>query len=195
MLKISRVSETGRYKVYIMGVLLNMDLDTDLGASKKVYIRIENINLNRTFGKAGVAVTYWIDKSYSETFKHSSDRLPKGQISDLVVFYPDDQSLGEEVELPTYFEFDLKKPVQIKVPIYETKEVPEEVPYVSFDNFGRKVTRYKTITRKVKDKIGEKNDVSQVLDFSIESHLLSWCYGQIKAQLGTKLPIELLEDD
>lgn len=172
-----------------------MDLDTDLGSSKKVYVRIENINLNRTFGKVGVAVTYWVDKSYSDTFKNSEDRFPKGQISNLVVFYENEESLGEELELPTYFEFNLTKPLQIKVPIYETKEVPEEVPYVGFDNLGRKVTRYRTVVRQVKDKIGEKNDVTQVLDLDIESHLLSWCYGQIKAQIGKQLPIELLEDN
>ena len=61
-----------------MGVLLNMDLDTDLGSSKKVYVRIENINLNRTFGKVGVAVTYWIDQEYSNLFKNSEDRNCKG---------------------------------------------------------------------------------------------------------------------
>lgn len=178
-----------------MGVLLNMDLDTDLGSSKKVYVRIENINLNRTFGKVGVAVTYWVDQSYSEAFKHSEGRFPKGQISNLIVFYENEESLGDEIELPTYFEFDLTKPLQVKVPIYEVREVPEEIPYVSFDNLGRKVTKYRTVVRKVKDKIGEKDDVTQVFDIDIESHLLSWCYGQIKAQLGKKLPVELLEDN
>ena len=177
-----------------MGVLLNMDLDTDLGSSKKVYVRIENINLNRTFGKVGVAVTYWIDQEYSNLFKNSEDRNCKGQISNLVIYYPNPDHLGEEIELPTYFEFNLTKPLLVKIPIYETKEIPEEIPYVSFDNLGRKVTKYRTVTRTIKNKVGEKEDISQVLDIDIESHLLSWCYGQVKAQLGQKLPIELLKD-
>ena len=54
-----------------MGVLLKADLDTNLGSTKEIYIRIENINLNRTFGRVKVAVTYWIDQDHSEVFKHS----------------------------------------------------------------------------------------------------------------------------
>ena len=178
-----------------MGVLMSMDLDTDLGSSKEVYFRIENINLNRTIGKVGVAVTYWINQEYSETFKRSLDRNPKGQISDLVVLYADDNSIGEEIKLPTFFEFYLTKPVTIKVPIYEVQEVPEEIPYVSFDQLGRKITKYRTVIRKEKTKIGEKNDLTQVLDPDIESNLVSWCYGQVKAELAKYVPVEQLVDD
>lgn len=178
-----------------MGVLLNMDLDTNLGASKQVYFRIENISLNRTFGKVGVAVTYWIDQSYSDSFKHSLDRNPRGLISNLIVFYKDETDIGEEIELPTFFEFDLSSPQQVKIPIYEIKEVPEEIPYISFDELGRKITKYRTVTRKIKEQVGEKTDITQVLDLDIENNLVSWCYGQVKAQLANLLPADLLEDD
>lgn len=174
---------------------MSMDLDTDLGSSKEVYFRIENINLNRTIGKVGVAITYWINQEYSENFKHSLDRIPKGQISNLVVLYSDDRSLGEEIELPTFFEFNLTKPLTIKIPIYETKEIPEEVPYVSFDQLGRKITKYRTVIRKEKIQVGEKNDITQVLDPDIESSLVSWCYGQVKAKLAEYLPADLLIDE
>lgn len=177
-----------------MGVLMNMDLDTDLGSSKKVYIRIENINLNRTFGKVGVAVTYWIDQTFSDTFKHSQDRNPRGQITNRVIYYEDETSDGIELELPTFFEFNLTSPQIVKVPIYEVKEIQEEIPYVSFDTLGRKITKYRTITRKVKDKVGEKEDITQVLDPDIETNLLSWCYGQIKAELGKTISVDLLEN-
>ena len=180
-----------------MGVLLKGDLDTNLGSSKKIYIRIENINLNRTLGRVKVAVTYWIDQTYSDIFKHSENRHPKGVISNKIILYGeqiDESGLGREVDLPTYFEFNLTRPEKIKLPIYETKEVTEEVPYVSFDDMGRRRTAYRTVTRKINEKVGEKEDVTQVLDFDIEKTLISWCYGQIKAQLGNYIPIELLED-
>lgn len=177
-----------------MGVLLKADLDTNLGSTKEIYIRIENINLNRTFGRVKVAVTYWIDQDHSEVFKHSEDRHPVGQISNTIVLYDEENSLGEEVELPTVFEFDLKKPEKIKIPIYETREVAEEVPYIRFDDLGRKQTAFRTVKHNVKEKIGEKEDITQVLDFDIEKTLIAWCYGQIKAQLGKSVPIELLED-
>lgn len=180
-----------------MGVVLKADLDTNLGSSKKIYIRIENINLNRTLGRVKVAVTYWVDQEHSELFKHSLDRHPKGSISNKVILYGEQEnedSLGREIDLPTYFEFDLSRPQKVMHPIYETKEVREEVPYVSFDELGRRKTAYRTVTHNVREKVGEKEDVTQVLDFDIEKTLISWCYGQIKAQLSNYVPVELLED-
>lgn len=180
-----------------MGVVLKADLDTDLGSSKNIYIRIENINLNRTLGRVKVAVTYWIDQEYSNNFKHSKDRHPKGSISNKIILYGEQEgedNLGTEIDLPTYFEFDLSKPQKVMHPIYETKEVTEEVPYVSFDELGRRKTNYRTVTHRIREKVGEKEDITQVLDFDIEKTLISWCYGQIKAQLGNYVPVELLED-
>lgn len=180
-----------------MGLIIHSDLDTNLGASEKVYIRIENLTLNRTFGKVKVAVSYWIDQDHSEIFKHSLERCPKGQISNKIIFYPDEteDSLGEEITLPVLFELNLTKPKTVYIPIYETKTVTEEVPYISFDELGRRSTAYRTVTRNVKEKVGEKPDVTQVLDFDIEKTLISWCYGQIKAHLAELIPADLLEDN
>lgn len=177
-----------------MGVVLNLDLDTNLGASRKVYFRIENINLNRTFGKVKVAVTYWVSQEYCEALKHSTSRNPLGQISNLIVYYENDEDLGREIKLPTYFEFDLTKPQKVMIPIYAEKEIAEEIPYVAFDEAGRRTTKYRTVVHKIKNKIGEKEDLTQVLDLNIETNLVSWCYGQIKASLSNLLPPEKLED-
>jgi len=177
-----------------MGVVLNSSIDTNLGSSDKIYLRIENINLNRTFGKVTVAVTYWINQSYSETFKHSTSRYPKGQILNNVIYYGDDDIEGEEITLPVLFEFDLTTPKKIMVPLYKIEEVSEEVPYIKFDDLGRKTVAYRTVHHTVKTKIGEKEDITQVLDFNIEKTLISWCYGQIKAQLAEIIPIDILLD-
>ena len=178
-----------------MGLAIKADLDTDLGSSKKVYVRIENINLNRTFGRVKIGVTYWVDQKYSEVFKHSEDRHPQGQISDLVVFYENEDSVGQEINLPTFFEFDLARPIRTVFPIYETKEISEEVPYVKFDELGRRVVDFRTVSKIIKQKVGEKEDITQVLDFDIEKTLISWCYGQVKAQLAKIIPGDLLEDN
>jgi len=175
-----------------MGVVLRGNLDTNLGSSKGIYIRIENINLNRTFGKVKVAVTYWIEQEYSNLFKHSTSRHPEGQIINKVFW--ENEGEEQELELPLLFEFDLTKPEQIKIPIYKLETVSEEVPYLRFDELGRRQTAYRTVQRQVKTKVGEKNDITQVLDFDIEKTLISWCYGQIKAQLAKIVPIEFLED-
>lgn len=176
-----------------MGVVLRGNLDTNLGSSKGIYIRIENINLNRTFGKVKVAVTYWVEQSYSDSFKHSTSRHPEGQIINKV-FWEDSEGEEHELELPLLFEFDLTKPERVKIPIYTIETVTEEVPYLRFDELGRRQTAYRSVKRQVKTKVGEKDDITQVLDFDIEKTLISWCYGQVKAQLAKIVPGEFLED-
>lgn len=177
-----------------MGLRVRADLETSLGPSKNVYVRVENINLNRTFGKIKVAVTYWIDKESSEDFKHSEERYPENQISNHIVHYRSKNDLGQELYLPVVFEFDMHRPVKIMVPIFEEREYTAEVPYVSFDAMGRRQTKYKTQKFTESVKKGEREDTQQVLDLDIEHNLVSWCYGQVKAELSKSLPVELIED-
>lgn len=178
-----------------MGLVIKADLETDLGASKNVYARVENINLNRTFGKIKVAVSYWIDKASSEDLKHTEDRNPETQISTHVLYHGKSNDLGLELDLPVVFEFDMYKPLKVMVPEYAIREYTNEVPYVSFDSRGRKQTKYKTQKFTENIKVGEREDIHQVLDLSIEHNLVSWCYGQIRAKLGELVPVELIEDD
>jgi len=178
-----------------MGLRLNIDLDTTAGPSKEVYVKIENIQLNRTFGKVNVGLTYWMSKEISDAVQdNSQSHFPKGQVGDKVIYYEDKYDEGKEISLPTYLSFDMKKPVQIKIPIYEEKTHSEEVPYVGFDENGDEITKWRTekVTEKVL--IGERLDVIQVIDLDIESRLLSWCYGQVTAALGKVLPIENIEN-
>lgn len=177
-----------------MGLKLKLDLETNLGPSKEVYSRIENINLNRTFGKVKVALTYWIDQESSKEEKHSQDRDPKNQIGTKVVYYRKLGDLGTEIDLPVVFEFDMNKPVKSMVPIYEEKKYTSEVPYVSFDSRGRRQTKYRTQEFTEMVKVGEREDIRQVLDLSIESNLVSWCYGQVTAKLGEIFPVESIEN-
>ena len=149
-----------------MGLRVRADLETSLGPSKNVYVRVENINLNRTFGKIKVAVTYWIDKESSEDFKHSEERYPENQISNHIVYYRSKNDLGQELYLPVVFEFDM----------------------------CRRQTKYKTQKFTESVKKGEREDTQQVLDLDIEHNLVSWCYGQVKAELSKSLPVELIED-
>ena len=177
-----------------MGLRLKTDLETTLGPSKNVYVRVENINLNRTFGKIKAAVTYWIDRESSVDFKYSEDRNPENQISNHIIYYRNSSDLGQEINLPVVFEFDMHKPVKIKVPVYEEREYTAEVPYVSFDAKGRRQTKYKTQKFTESIKKGEREDTQQVLDLNIETNLVSWVYGQVKAKLSLYLPVDLIED-
>ena len=59
---------------------------------------------------------------------------------------------------------------------------------------GRRQTKYKTQKFTESVKKGEREDTQQVLDLDIEHNLVSWCYGQVKAELSKSLPVELIED-
>lgn len=177
-----------------MGLRIKTDLETNLGPSKNVYVRVENINLNRTFGKIKVAVTYWMDRESSVDFKYSESRNPENQISNHIIYYRSKSDLGQEIYLPTVFEFDMYQPKKVMVPIVEEREYTAEVPYVSFDSRGRRQTKYKTQKFIETIKKGEREDTQQVLDLNIEHTLVSWCYGQVKAELSKSLPVELIEN-
>lgn len=93
-----------------MGLRLAMDLDTNLGNSQDVYVRIENINVNKTFRRIQVATTLWLSKSTSDLSKEEGSPLvPFGLIDKHVVSYEDivNNPLGTELDLPVFFEFDL----------------------------------------------------------------------------------------
>lgn len=179
-----------------MGLKLQADLDTDLGSSKETYVRIDNINLNRIYRTVGVAVTYWLNKKASDTArKKNTTKLSKGLVQNRVIYYETKDSIGTEIELPTYFKFDMTNPQEIEVPVYEDVPVDVEVPYIGFDKRGRRITKYRTETKLEKRQIGTRKDISQVLDLDIEKGLVSWCYGQVKAALGKYLPVEIIKDN
>lgn len=178
-----------------MGLKLQVDLDTSLGSSNKVYLRIDNINLNRVFRTVKVAVTYWYDKSFADASrKKVKSGFSKGLIENKVVLYTTEDSLGTELELPTHFEFSMTNPEEVEVPVYEDVPVDVEVPYIGFDKQGRRVTKYRTETKLERHQIGTRKDTNQVLDLDIETGLVSWCYGQIKAILGKQIPVEFLKE-
>lgn len=92
-----------------MGIRIALDLDTDLGNSREVYVKIETLNINRVTNTLGIGVTLWLLKKYSDKARKGDSILPFGQICSTVILYREgsDDPLGEQIELPTYIECEL----------------------------------------------------------------------------------------
>lgn len=177
-----------------MGLKLNIDTDTALGQTKELYIRIESITVHRTFGKVTVAITAWKSKKDSDISKDSRGQKVQGLIGNKIVYYETEGSLGQEVEIPSVFSFDTVRPKKIVIPVFDIRETFEEIPYKDVDEEGNWITCYKTEKTVERVQIGEKEEITQVLDLRVEDNLLSWSYGQIKAKLAELVPVSVIED-
>lgn len=177
-----------------MGLKLNVDIDTALGQTKELYIRIESITVHRTFGRVTVAITAWKSKKDSDISKNSRGEKVQGLVGNKIVYYEIEDSLGQEVMIPSVISFDTTKPRRVVVPVFEDRESFEEVPYKDVDEEGNWITCYKTEKTVERVQIGEREEITQELDLRVEDNLLSWSYGQVKAKLAEIVPIGLIED-
>lgn len=177
-----------------MGLQIKVDMDTAVGATPSIYLRVESINIHRVFGKITVGITVWDSKESSDENKSSLGKEVKGLVGNKVVYYRHDGDLGTEVSFPTIYQFNVLKPKRVRIPVFEEVVRFEEVPYKDVDEDGNWITCYKTEKVVEREKVGEREDITQVLDLRIEKNLLSWCYGQLKASLGEIFPIEYIED-
>ena len=179
-----------------MGLLIKAPLDTTQGSVEKAYIRVESIQINRTTGIVRVAVTLWASKEDSDDSRKDIKFIPVNQIGNKIRIYKERyRDSGKDIEIPTYFIFSSKKPRIVRIPVYEEVEIPEEIPYLTFDDDGSSRIDYRTEYIKEKKIIGYQDDVNQDVSLDFESGLLSWIYGQIKSELLPILPPGTLVDD
>lgn len=95
-----------------MGLRITVDVDTTLGSSDRIYLRIDNIRVDRFYNYVEIGVTLWLDKQYSDKSKRGSiSFLPFGQIEHKVVCYSNvEDLLGEELEIPSHFTYEYNPP-------------------------------------------------------------------------------------
>lgn len=180
-----------------MGLVLNVDLETNQGPSKEVYVRIDNWKINRTTSDIVFTTTTWLDRSYGDAFLREYYDEPMknsiGLVSSKVVYYPTDESDGIEVNLENLHRLPMVREKDVEFPIYETKKVTKEVPYVSFDEEGEEITLYRTVTQEEQVQVGVDVQTKQVIDHTVLNNLEDYCYGELKLYYQQFFPEHKIE--
>lgn len=181
-----------------MGLILNLDLETNQGPTNKLYIRIDTWRINNTVNEIRYSTTSWLDKSYGDKFlrKYYDDELQNsiGLVTQDVVFYDKAGSDGIEIHIPNLYTTHPYVEEAIEVDVLEEQKVTKEVPYVSFDEEGNEITLYRTVTNKEKVKVGTDIVTKKVIDYSIPlNNLGEFCYNNLIQALGKSFPIDKIE--
>ena len=163
-----------------MGLLFNLDTDTVKGPTKSLYCRIDQITIQKDANRIIVSLVYF--KDIEQTFRIDC-------ISYEVVVYENGDIEGKEIRLPSVLKLDLSEKVTIKEPIYKQELVKEKVPYVSFNDLGDEITKYREVEVEKNIKIGEEEKEAIIPAYTaIQKDIFGFCYGKIKEELLTSFP-------
>ena len=180
-----------------MGLRINADLETSAGPSQEVYIRVESFRWSKVTNTLDFAVSSWIDQEAANKFSRTyvDDELSHavGLLTPKVVYYSDDSSEGEEIEIINFYKTSPTVEKEIEEPIFEEKEISKEIPYVSFDENGDEITLYRTKVEVEKVQVGVNKIKKELLDYSVTGNTLDYCYKVLLEELAKVFPKEKLE--
>jgi hypothetical protein len=90
-----------------MGLCIKVDLETSWGPTKEAYVRIDSYRVDKVSSRLRFAVTYWATIEQAAKFNRSyleeDLKQANGLFSSKVVYYEDQLSEGDEIDLPTFF--------------------------------------------------------------------------------------------
>lgn len=180
-----------------MGFIINADIETNRGPTSELYIRIENWKVNKAVGEIKFTTTAWVSKEFADRFLREYFDEPLrnsvGIVSSKLIYYSDEERNGIEHDLPNYYTLPMYVEKETEIPIYETKKVNKEIPYVSFDENGDEVTLYRTVTSEEEVQTGSQTVVKKVMDYSIVDRLAEVSYEYLKQQLKEFFPEKLIK--
>jgi len=175
-----------------MGIKVLVDLETNRGPTKELYVRIDSWKINTTVNEITFTTTSWIDKEHGDRFRrkyYTDDLKPAiGLVSGKVIYYEDSSDEGQELEVPNLYKVPMIVEKEVEEDIFEEKEVTKEVPYVSFDKEGEEITLYRTVTVTEKVKTGTKVNTKQVVDYGKINRLEEFSYNHLVKKLGEVFP-------
>ena len=180
-----------------MGFKLNVDLETSLGPTQELYVRVESFNFNKVTSELGFQSTYWVDQKHAVRFNRLYLDEPiknaVGLVQERVLYFPDEISDGEEIQLDHYLTRQVGTEEEVDVPVFKTVEVKKEVPYVSFDENGDEIQLYRTITENREERVGSKKEIRRVVKPELLSDIFGFCYKEIKEYLAQWFPEDKIE--
>ena len=180
-----------------MGLRINADIETSSGPTNAVYIRVDGFKWSKLSNEISFTTSAWLSKDESDAFRkiHADDKSPNavGILSPLVTLYDSEESLGREINIENFFKFVPTFKDVVETPIFEEKEVSEEIPYVSFDSEGEEITLYRTKVSTQKVQIGSETVEKVFLDTNAINNPIGYCYKELKARLSSIIPANLIE--
>ena len=181
-----------------MGLRINVDLETSGGPTQELYVRLDTLNLNKVASKIKYVVSYWIDKDHALRFNRTYLEQPRpganGILAREVVYYENEESEGIELTLPLAFEaYPVSKQV-ITLPVFEMKPTVVEVPYISFDENGDEVTKYRKIEEEKRVEVGTKEEERHIIDNEKLFNIQETCYDDLRIKLTEFFPEDSIEN-
>tara|TARA_E500000318_G_scaffold1910_1_gene2549 strand:+ start:1243 stop:1794 length:552 start_codon:yes stop_codon:yes gene_type:complete len=180
-----------------MGLVLNIDLETNLGPTTEAYISIDSIRVNKTLAEIKFSLSAWLDKSYADKFfrKYIEEDLnnAKGQISSNVLYYESENSDGEEITIPNYFaNVKLARKQEVEIPVIKEVEKEKIIPQVSFDENGDEITIEKIVLETVEEQVGTEKVERSVIAYDSINAIEDFCYIYLKEELSKLFPKDKL---
>ena len=80
------------------------------------------------------------------------------------------------------------KEKEVKIPVFKTKIVQVEVPYISFDEQGDEITLYRTVEEEKEVKVKTVKETKKVIDLSVLDDLTGNSYKVLKEELNKFFP-------
>lgn len=178
-----------------MGLVLNLEVETNRGPTQTLFFRIDSYRINSTVNEIIFTTTSWLSKEYADktlrTYVDEPIHPSVGLVSNKVIEYHTDEN-GKEVIVENLYKLQMSKISNIDEPIYEEKEVTKELPYISFDEDGNEITLYRTVTTTEKVQVGVNNKDRELVDHSFLDNLKLNCYNYLKKELSKIFPEDKL---
>ena len=165
-----------------MGLYINGDFETTSGATRQAYARIDSYRVDKVTSRVRFSVSYWISRDAGHNFNRQyideSMKNATGLFSNKVISYINSED-GVNIEFPTFMDLKLTRSEEIQIPVYEKVETTKEVPYVSFDEEGNEVTKYRTLTLNKSEITGYNTETKDVIANDLLGDIPGFCYGKL----------------
>ena len=162
-----------------MGLVIKGDFETERGQAETIYVRLEQFTFRKLINRIDASFTYWLSSN-------DTADTHKSIINSFVLY--DKNSEGDEINLPNCIQIStLEKKKELK-PIYKIEKVEEKVPYVSFDENGDEVTKYRTINVEKKVKVKEEEIEVDVPNIElVQKDIFGTIYNALKIELSKQI--------
>tara|TARA_R110000851_G_scaffold126767_5_gene258472 strand:- start:502 stop:1050 length:549 start_codon:yes stop_codon:yes gene_type:complete len=179
-----------------MGFILNIDLETSSGPTEQAYVRIDNYRFNKVTSEVLITTTTWLDYKRAQEFnrEYLEDDLKNAQglIGSKIIYYKDKDDEGQEINIPNQFKVKVAQVEEVSIPEYEDREVIKSKPYISFDENGDEITKYKDVIENEKVVVNESVEIKNKVNNELVSNLYEFAYGALKVELSKMFPINAI---